>query len=171
MKRRLTIPAAIILALLALMHAPAQSKRDITDGSFSPTIYRVGERLTYTVSFSNFLNAAHIELFVARGGKIFDRDALELRAKVETTEVVNVALYSINNEYTTYIDPATGVPFRSEQVIREGGTVSDTTSEYNAPVGADAIPDKLRMGEFPGRFDFLSVIYRLRALPLAPRST
>lgn len=166
MKRKLTIPATIIIALAAFVPLLAQSKKDVTNITFSPAIYRVGERLTYTVSFSSFINAAHIELFVANRGKFFDRDGLELRAHVETTEVVNVALYTINNDYTTYVDPNTGIPYRSKQVIREGGKTSDTTSEYNAPVGTDAIPDKLRVGEFPGTFDFLSVIYRLRSLPL-----
>jgi hypothetical protein len=171
LKRKLRIPAAIIIALAALVPLSAQNKKNVADISFSPAIYRVGERLTYNVSFSSFISAAHIELFVANGGTFFDRPGLELRAHIETTEVVNVALYSINNDYTTFIDPATGIPFRSTQVIREGGRTADTTSEYNAPVGADAIPDKLRLGEFPGRFDFLSVIYRLRALPLAERAT
>jgi hypothetical protein len=149
----------------------AQNKRDVIDISYSPGIYRVGERLTYNVSFSNFINAAHIELFIANGGMLFDRPGLELRAHIETTEVVNVALYSINNDYTTFIDPTTGIPFRSTQVIRESGSTSDSTSEYNVPLGADAIPNKLRIGEFPGRFDFLSAIYRLRALPLSDRAT
>jgi hypothetical protein len=172
LKRKLTIPAAAaIIALILFVPLAAQNKKDIANISFSPGIYRVGERLTYSVSFSNFINAAHIELFVANGGTLFDRPGLELRAHVETTEVVNVALYSINNDYTTFIDPSTGIPFRSTQVVREGGSTADSTSEYNAPVGVDAIPNKLRLGEFPGRFDFLSAIYRLRALPLQGRAT
>lgn len=172
LKRKLAKPALIILALAAFVPLlMAQSKRDVATVSFSPTIYRVGERLTYTVSFSSFINAAHIELFVAGHGKFFDRDGLELRAHVETTEVVNVALYTINNDYTTYVDPSTGMPYRSRQVIREGGNTANTVNEYNAPVGADAIPDKLRVGEFPGTFDFLSSLYRLRALPLSEGSS
>lgn len=172
MKRKLKIPSAVILALFAFVPLAAQSRKtDVADISYSPAIYRVGERLTYNVSFSSFINAAHVELFVANGGTLFDRPGMELRAHVETTEVVNVALYSINNDYTSFIDPATGIPFRSTQVIREGGRTSNTSSDYNAPVGADAIPNKMRAGEFPGRFDFLSAIYRLRALSLAPRST
>jgi hypothetical protein len=171
LKRKLMIPAVAVIALFLLVPLAAQNKKDVANISFSPGIYRVGERLTYNVSFSSFVNAAHIELFIANGGMIFDRPGLEIRAHIETTEVVNVALYSINNDYTTFIDPSTGVPFRSTQVIREGGRTNDTTSDYNAPVGADAIPDKLRAGEFPGRFDFLSAIYRVRALPLSARST
>jgi hypothetical protein len=171
LKLKLTIPAAAVIALFMLVPLVAQNKRDVANISFSPGIYRVGERLTYNVSFSNFMNAAHIELFVANGGTLFDRPGLELRAHIETTEVVSVALYSLNNDYTTFIDPTTGIPFRSTQVVREGGTTSDSTSDYNAPLGVDAIPNKLRMGEFPGRFDFLSAIYRLRALPLSSRAT
>lgn len=171
MKRKLTIPAVIIIALTVCVPLAAQTEKNVANISFSPGIYRVGERLTYNVSFSSFINAAHIELFVANGGTLFDRPGLELRAHVETTEVVNVALYTINNDYTSFIDPATGIPFRSTQVIREGGNASDIATEYNAPVGADAIPNKLRFGEFPGRFDFLSAIYRVRALPLSARST
>jgi hypothetical protein len=104
---------------------------------------------------------------VAERGTFFTRDALQLRAHVETTGVVNAALYSINNDYTSYIDPESGIPFRTQQVIREGGRVSDTSSEYNQPVGTAALPPRLRLGEFPGTYDLISAIYRLRSLPLA----
>lgn len=171
MKRTFTILIALITVLVLFAPVTAQRKRDVSTVSFSPSIYRVGERLTYNVSFSNFINAAHIEIFVAGRGMYFEREGLQLRARVETTEVVNAALYAINNDYTTYVEPATGLPYRSQQVIREGGRTSDTTSEYNMALGADAIPDQLRMGEFPGTFDFLSAIYRLRALPLYERTT
>ena len=62
-------------------------------------------------------------------------------------------------------------PFRIQQVIREGGRTSDTSSEYNQPVGTTALPPRLRAGEFPGTYDLLSAIYRIRALPLAYGST
>src|SRR5205085_679211 len=74
--------------------------------------------------------------------------------------------YSINNDYTSYIDPQTGIPFRTQQVIREAGRTSDTSSEFNQPVGTAAIPPKLRLGEFTGTYDLISAVYRLRALPL-----
>jgi hypothetical protein len=150
------------------MFAPlmAQGKAEVSAISFSQSPYIVGERLTYSVSFSNFPAAAHIDLLVAERGTYFNREGVQLRAHVETTGVVNAALYSINNDYTTYVDPTSGQPFRSQQVVREGGRVEDTSSEYNQPLGASAIPAKLRTGEFPGTYDFLSAIYRLRALPL-----
>lgn len=151
--------------------ATAQRQDDVAAVSFSRSPYTVGERLTYNVSFSTFPTAAHIELLVAERGTYFNREGVQLRAHVETTGVVNAALYSINNDYTTYVDPSSGQPFRSQQVIREGGRSEDTSSEYNQPIGASAIPAKVRTGQFPGTYDFLSAIYRLRALPLTADSS
>jgi hypothetical protein len=162
----------ILTTLLLLLSIPAAAQRaEVADSvPLAQSPYRVGERLTYHVTYSNFINAAHIELLVAARGMFFNRDALQLRAHVETTGVVNAALYSINNDYTSYVDTNTGLPFRTQQVIREGGRTSDSSSEYNQPVGTAAIPSKLRLGEFPGTYDFLSTIYRLRALTLSPGS-
>jgi hypothetical protein len=154
--------------MLLALSQPGAAQRTVESTSLplSATPYQVGELLTYNVSFSNFVDAAHVEIHVAERGTFFTRDGLQLRAHVETTGVVNAALYSINNDYTSYIDPVSGLPFRTQQVIREGGRTSDTSSEYNQPVGTTAIPAKLRMGEFPGTYDLISAIYRLRALPL-----
>jgi hypothetical protein len=157
------------LITLALSPAIFAQRRDaaVDVPPFSGTPYRVGERLTYNVTFSNFVDAAHVEMLVAERGTFFTRDGLQLRTHIETTGVVNAALYSINNDYTSYIDPSSGLPFRTQQVIREGGRTSDTSSEYNQPAGTTAIPSKQRLGEFPGTYDLISVIYRLRAMPLA----
>jgi Protein of unknown function (DUF3108) len=169
--KRYSIITACLLMTLALAAAAttplfAQRSDETIAAPFSRTPYQVGELLTYNVTFSNFVDAAHVQLLVAERGTFFTRDALQLRAHVETTGVVNAALYSINNDYTTYVDPESGLPFRTQQVIREGGRTSDTSSEYNQPAGTTAIPPKLRMGAFPGTFDFISTLYRLRALPL-----
>jgi len=159
---------AVCLAglLLVLTGADAQDKPELTSAPFDAAAYRVGERLTYNVSFAQFVSAGHIELFVAGRGRYFDRDGIQLQAHVETSGVVNVALLSLNNDYTTYVDAATGLPYRGQQVVREAGHTTEASSEYNQPAGTDAIPAKLRAGEFPGTFDLLSAIYRLRAMQL-----
>ena len=110
-------PACLIAFLIALSCAAyGQQKREVSEAPFNAGAYRVGERLTYNVSYSRFVSAAHVELLVASRGKFFNRDGIELRAHVETTGVVNVALYAINNDYTAYVDPQTGLPFRVQQV-------------------------------------------------------
>ncbi|OLE54161.1 MAG: hypothetical protein AUG51_10045 [Acidobacteria bacterium 13_1_20CM_3_53_8] len=160
-----------LLLIACVVCAPLLAQHNDEAVPFSKAPYRIGERLTYHVSFSSFIDAAHVELQVVGRGTYFNRDSLLLRAHVETTGIVNAALYSINNDYTTYIDPETGLPFRSQQTLREGGRTADTSSEYNAPLGTSAIPARLRTGEFPGTYDMLSTFYRLRALPLAEGAT
>ena len=133
--------------------------------AFSPAPYRVGERLTYNVSFSNFPDAAHVEVEVMSRGMHFGREAVQLRAHVETNGVINVALFAINNDYMTYVDPATGLPFRTEESARDAIRSADSVQDFSQPAGNEAIPPKQR--GFPGTYDFLSAFYRARALPLA----
>jgi hypothetical protein len=158
----------LLFSLTSTIHP--QQKAEIIPPPFNAATYRVGERLTYDVSFAQFVSAAHVELLVAGRGKYFDREGIELRAHVETSGVVNVALLAINNDYTTYVDAATGLPYRSQQVVREAGKTSEARNDYNQPAGTEAIPTKSRTGEFPGTFDLLSAAYRLRAMPLADGS-
>ncbi|MCU1268523.1 MAG: hypothetical protein JWM21_4841 [Acidobacteria bacterium] len=171
--KRCLLALANLFVILTVLVLPglAQRKNEVTALPFSETPYFVGERLTYNVSFSNFVSAGHVELFVAAHGAFYGRDAIELRAHVETTGVVYAALFALNNDYISYVDPANGQPFRAQQVVREAARSSDTSSDFNQPAGTAAIPDKLRTGEFPGTYDFLSALYRLRALPLAEGST
>ena len=96
----------------------------------------------------------------------FERDAIQLRAHAETKGVVNVALFAINNDYVTFIDPQTGLPFRSQETIRDAIKSTDSSQDFNQSGGTDAIPSKQRT--FPGTYDLLSALYRARALSLTP---
>ena len=155
----------LLISLTGPLHA--QQKSEASQSPFNPAAYRVGERLTYNVSFSQFVSAAHVELFVAGRGTFFNREGIQLRAHAETSGVVNVAVFAINNDYATYVDPATGFPFRVQQVVREAGRASDSTSDYNQPAGIAALPSPAATGVFSGAYDLLSALYRVRALPLA----
>ena len=154
---------ALVLGAFALPSS-AQSTTDVVSQPFSPAPYKVGERLTFNVSFSNFISAAHVELLVAARGTFFGREGIQLKGHVETTGVVNAALFAINNDYITYVDPATGLPFHGQQIVRVASRTSETSAEFNQPAGA--LPSN-ETSEFSGTYDFLSAIYRIRALPLS----
>jgi Protein of unknown function (DUF3108) len=163
------IPAAALALLVLCAAAAAQGRAsDAAAGPFNPAPYRVGERLTYTVSFSNFAVAAHVDLSVASRGQSYGREGVELQAHVETVGVISAALYALNNGYVTFVDPSTGLPYRARQEIREGSRVADVTREYNAPLGESALPSKQTVDAPSASYDLLSGLYRLRALPLAP---
>ena len=174
MTQRLKLATAWHLFVIALvlgafvLPSSAQSASDVVSQPSSPGPYRVGERLTFNVSFSNFISAAHVELLVAARGTFLGREGIQLKGHVETTGVVNAALFAINNDYITYIDPATGLPFHVQQIVRAAARTSETSAEFNQSAGA--LPSK-ETGESSGTYDLLSAIYRIRALPLSDDSS
>jgi len=159
------IISTLILLFIALIF-PVFAQNGGGAHPFSQAPYQIGERLTYNVSYSNFPSAAHAEFHIISRGVQFDRDAIELRAHIQTTGVVNVALLAVNNDYATYVDPLTGLPFRSEETVRDATKSDESVRDLNQPAGNEAIPPKQR--GFPGTYDLLSAFYRARALPLGP---
>jgi len=159
----------IALILGAFAHpSSAQSRTHDNYQPFSPAPYQVGERLTFNVSFSSFVSAAHVELLVAGRGTFFGREGIQLKGHVETNGVVNAALFAINNDYISYVDPATGLPFHAQQIVRAATGPSEKAADFNQPAGT--LPSK-ETNEFPGTYDFLSAVYRIRALPLNEGAT
>lgn len=157
-----------ILILAWLFPVFAQDKNGGGTVPFSRVPYKVGERFSYIVSYSNFPSAAHVEVQVVSSGNYYGRDAVQLRGHVETNDIVNVALLALNNDYTTYVDPLNGLPIRSQRVVRDATSSTDSFHDFNQPAGTAAIPSKVG---FAGTYDFLSAFYRARALPLAPGAT
>jgi len=165
-KFSLKIAQLLVLIVSLACAIAAQEKNAGTPTPFNAAAVRVGERLTYNVNYSQFVSAAHVELFVAGRGTFFGHDGIQLKAHVETTGVVNVALLSLNNDYTTYVFASNGLPYRAQQLVREAGRASEASVDYNQPAGTEAIPSQLRFGEYPETHDLLSAIYRIRAMPL-----
>jgi hypothetical protein len=163
--------AALWAALCLCAAAQGQVRSDVSASPFSPAPYRVGERLTYNVSFSNFPTAAHVELYVAGRGQFYAREGVELHAHVETIGVVSAALYALNNNYVTYVDPANGLPYHAQQSIREGARVQDLMRDYNKSPGDSAATPGRDVVVTAGTYDLLSALYRLRALPLTQGTT
>ncbi len=164
------IAACLAALILTFTGVTAQQTREAVVAPFNAAVYRVGERLTYDVSFAQFVSAAHVEMHIAGRGRYFDREGIELRAHVETSGIVNVALLALNNDYVSYVDTFTGLPYRSQTVVREAGRAIEASTEYNRAAGTEAIPGK-RAGEVVGTYDLLSTVYRIRAMPLSEGSS
>ena len=157
--------STLIILFLALIFPLFGQENGGALTSFAQSPYRIGERLTYNVTYANFPDAAHIQLEVVSRGVHFGRDAIQLRGHLETSGVVNVALFAINNDYTTYIDPESGLPFRSEETARDAIQSADSVADFTQPAGSDSLPPNQK--SFSGMYDFVSAFYHARALPLA----
>lgn len=167
MTQRLKFASACIVLVLGVLvfSSSAQQTTQTTSQPLSPSPYQVGERLTYNVSFSNFISAAHVEMLVSGRGMFFGREGIQLKGHVETNGVVNAALFAINNDYITYVDSISGLPYHGQQIVRETTRTLETAADFNQPAGTAAIPARITNG-FPGTYDLFSALYRIRSLPL-----
>jgi Protein of unknown function (DUF3108) len=173
-QRRLRAPltlAQLAALIICLTTVAGAQQAAANDPPFNVSAYRIGERLTYNINYSRFISAGHIELLVAGRDKFFGHEGIQLKAHVETSGIINVAVLSINNDYTTYVFPDNGFPYRAQHVVRQAGKISEASVDYTQPTGADTLPAPLNSGESAGTLDLLSAVYRIRAMPLAQRST
>jgi hypothetical protein len=116
--------------------------------SAQATNFKVGEKLTYNISYNRFQNAGYAEIYVVSRGKLNDKEAIELSGRIKTNEFVSAAYYFWDEARTTFASPETGLPL----YIR-------TTS------GASGLPEEKTINflENPTvNFDLLTLIYRVR---------
>lgn len=135
--------ASLVTAILVVaLSAAAQGARSASSA------FRVGERITYSISFDQFSDIAYAENYVASRGTLSGRDAVELRSKMRTLNLVSAAFYEIDEARTVFADPATGVPLFVKITKNPDGLPSDTTADF--------------LQEPAAGLDLLSLLYRIR---------
>ena len=115
------------LAFGDLQNAAAQTKTKIQ--ILPPTPFRIGERLTYNVSFANINNAAYAETSVVSRGKLGDKDAVELHSKIKTNALVS-AFYLLDESRTTFAASDSGLPLYVRKTSNVEVTPKETISNY-----------------------------------------
>lgn len=93
------------------------------------TPFRIGERLTYNISFEKFNNAAYAEIYAVSRGKLGEKDAVELRSKIKTNELVS-AFYLLDETRTTYASSESGLPLYVRKISNAGATPKETVNNF-----------------------------------------
>lgn len=159
----ISILSSLFLAIILPLFA--QLENGGGGSGFSQAPYQIGESLTYNVSYSNFPSVAHVEVQVVSRGSYYGRDSVQLRGHVETTDIINVALLAVNNDYTTYVDPDSGQPIHSQVISHQGAKEQESSRDFTQ------LAERSGQTNVAGAYDFLSAFYRVRALPLASGAT
>ncbi|GIU82322.1 MAG: DUF3108 domain-containing protein [Acidobacteria bacterium] len=95
---------------------------------FSQT-YRVGEKITYNISFGSVKEAGYAEFFVVSSGKLKGEDAIELQAKFRTMNLLN-AFYPINQTRICYVSAKTGLPLYNRVIFDEEIAPQEKTQNF-----------------------------------------
>lgn len=109
---------------------------------------RVGEHITYNISFEKFNNAAFAEIFAVSRGKLGERDAVELRAKIKTNELVSAAFYLLDESRTTFASAETGLPLYVRKIVNASVLPKETISNFTVAQTLN--------------YDLLTLIYKAR---------
>lgn len=123
---------------------------------------RVGERLTYNVTFSEFAVAGRIEMEVVEQGNFFGQDGYQIRTKAESIGQVRSLFGDIDHQYTAYVNPRTAIPYRLVRSIRQGKESTEDTIVFDQGKQQATFSDDSSVGISPGTFDLTSLIYAMR---------
>ena len=115
------------VAFYNLQNTSAQIQTKVQ--TLPPTPFRIGERLTYNISFANINNAAYAETHVVSRGKLGEKDAVELHSKIKTNELVS-AFYLIDETRTTFAASDSGLPLYIRKTSNVEVTPKETLSNY-----------------------------------------
>ena len=113
------------------------------------TRFRMGEKITYNVSFGKFSNAAYVETAVVSSGNLSGQPVLELRSTLKTFGVVSAAFFQFDESRTVFVSPDTGLPVYVSKNINYGVEPKEIVDNF--------------LKEPTSGFDLLSLIYNARA--------
>lgn len=148
---RFALPLLGLLFLSAatfVIQQSASAQNPVKAQTLPPTPFRVGERLTYNISFEKYNNAAYAEIFAVSRGKLGDKDAVELHSKIKTTNFVSAAFYLLDEARTTYAAAESGLPLYVKKVSNAGIVPKETIDNYLVVPTAN--------------YDLLTLIYQTR---------
>ena len=133
--------ASLLLAFLLIGSATT---------TFAQSQFRIGERVTYTVSLDKFKDAAYAEIYCVSRGALNGKAAVELRSKVKTLNLVSTAVAQIDEVRTTLVDPETGSPLLITRVDNTDALPSEKVTDLRQSGAAN--------------LDLLALVYKIRHL-------
>lgn len=118
----------ILSAVFAFTKTSAQQTSQIKPNV--PGFFRVGERLSYNLSFGNFKDAGVAEISVVSRGKLSGKDAVEVQSRLKTTNLVSAIFYLIDENRVTYASPDTGLPLYIRKTLNAGVLPQEVISNF-----------------------------------------
>lgn len=112
------------------------------------TQFRIGERITYTVSFDKFRDVAYAELYTISRGALQGKDAVELRWKLKTLDLTSAAFYEIDEERSVFASPVDGLPLFVKRTENPTGIKQETVADHTKSPTAN--------------LDLVTLIYKIR---------
>jgi hypothetical protein len=132
--------------------------------------FPIGERLTYTISWASYVIAGEMTLAVKARGRFFDRLGVHLELRASTTGPVRTLVKALDEQWVSYVDPETWLPYRVEHSRQEGDRRTDLTITFDHRNGTARLSTGRTIAISSETRDAVAFLYHLRTLPLRPGS-
>src|SRR5262245_53452322 len=76
----------------------------------------VGEQINYDVSWSNFIVAGELTLQTKERAEVDGREAFHVTAQAESVGIVKALNYRLNDQYESFVDASSLLPFRGNKI-------------------------------------------------------
>jgi hypothetical protein len=130
--------------------------------------FKVGEQLNYRVYLASVTQPVGLVSYQVRNrARYFDHDGLMLTTSAQTTDAAQ-RLFVANDQLTSYVDPQTLLPFRTELNLVEGRRRSNQIWTINQDYGSATRQPGGKVDIPIGTHDYLSIFYAVRSMNLAP---
>lgn len=110
--------------------------------------FRIGEKITYNVSFGKFSNTAYADIAVVSSGNLSGQPVIELRSTIKTFGVVSAAFFQFDETRMVFASPETGLPVYISRNINSGVEPKEVVDNF--------------LKEPALSFDLLTLIYKAR---------
>ena len=137
----------------------------VTLGFSQTTSFKNGEHLKYKLSYSNFLTAGYATMNIKKA-KYNSKEVFHIVGKGKTTGMINW-FFKVRDNYETFIDKKTLLPYKFIRQIDEGGYKKDREIIFNQKDNEAVVFDKKtkKVKSFKtqkGVQDLLSTLYYMR---------
>jgi hypothetical protein len=170
LRRSLFALAVVALSFPASLSQSHPVKSDRSDAAVSASAPRnpfiAGERLSYDVSWADFIVAAELTIQTDQRRSFDGIDGYHVTAQARTVGLVNGLAFKVNDVYESFINAATLQPFRAEKRSRHGKkqTQSSVTMDQDK---RRAQLDRGRTLEIPeDTYDLAGLIFAIRGMDL-----
>ena len=162
--------ARILLAIFALVlpSALAQSHSIKSDrnatAKFVPT---VGERLTYDVSWADFITAGELTLETKDRRSVDGVDAFHVSAQAQSVGLVSVMAMKVNDVYESFLNASTLMPFRAAKNTRHGKKHDQGSMQIDQQKRTAQLDDGRTVEIPPDTYDIAGLLFAIRGMDLS----
>jgi hypothetical protein len=146
---------------------PVKAERSLAATASAPrNPFVAGERLSYDVSWADFIVAGELTIQTDEQRSFDGVDGYHVTAQARSVGLVSVLNLKINDVYDSFINSTTLQPFRAEKHSRHGKRQSQSTVFIDQPHNSVRLTGGRTLEIPPDTYDLAGLIFAMRGMDL-----